>query len=111
MGCLRWSPDLTLQRESLLELGLDLRPRLRAPALVQHRTQDAIDAEPGAVRHFPGMGSLAANGRKRRDREVRAGKRNGSPRSRCRTRHGLTRGPVAPQDWSLDGERGRAGSY
>src|SRR6266849_168830 len=39
--------DLTLQREGLLERGLDLRPRLRAPALVQHRTQDAVDAEPG----------------------------------------------------------------
>ncbi len=26
-------------------------------------------------------------------------------------RHGLTRGPVAQQDWSLHGERGRSGSY
>ena len=26
-------------------------------------------------------------------------------------RDGLTRGPVAPQDWSLHGERGRSGSY
>ena len=39
-------PDLTPQRERLLELGLDL-PRLRAPVLVQHRVQDAVDAEPG----------------------------------------------------------------
>ncbi len=37
---------LNRQRERLRELGLDLRPRLRAPTLVQHRTQDAVDAEP-----------------------------------------------------------------
>src|SRR5712691_1805007 len=53
------APDLTLQREGLLKLDLDLRPRLRAPALVQHRAQDAVDAEPGmpeaavGVVHFP----------------------------------------------------------
>ena len=40
------APDLTLQREGLLELSLDLRPRLRAPALVEHRAQKAIDAQP-----------------------------------------------------------------
>jgi hypothetical protein len=29
------------------ELGLDLSPRLRAPARVEHHPKDAIDAEPG----------------------------------------------------------------
>src|SRR5882672_3390617 len=51
--------DLAPEREGLLELGLDLRPGVRAPALVQHRTQDAVDAELGVpeagvgVVHFP----------------------------------------------------------
>src|SRR5437016_5206716 len=40
-------PDLVPKRERLLELGLDLRPRLGAPARVQHHAQDAVDAEPG----------------------------------------------------------------
>ncbi len=40
-------PNLTPQRERLRELDLDLRPRLSAPALVQHRAEDAVDAEPG----------------------------------------------------------------
>src|SRR5439155_7827568 len=40
------APDLTPQRERPLELGLDLRPSLRAPTRVQHQTQDAVDAEP-----------------------------------------------------------------
>ena len=37
----------------------DQAPRLRAPSLVQHRAQDAVDAEPGVpeagvgVDHFP----------------------------------------------------------
>ena len=41
------APDLDPERERLLELGPELRPRLGAPALVQHRAQDAVDAEPG----------------------------------------------------------------
>jgi hypothetical protein len=41
------SPDLAPERERFLELGLDLRPRLRAPALVQHHAKQAMDAEPG----------------------------------------------------------------
>jgi len=36
------APDLTPQRERLGELGLHLRPRLRAPALVQYRDDDLI---------------------------------------------------------------------
>src|SRR5437899_3210909 len=54
------APDLTPQRERLLELDADVLPRLRAPALVQDRAQDAVDAEPGGcseagvgVVHFP----------------------------------------------------------
>jgi hypothetical protein len=43
-------PNLTPQRERLLELGLDLRPRLRAPARVQHHAQHTVDAEPGVPR-------------------------------------------------------------
>ena len=34
------------QRERLLELDADLRPRLRAPVRVQHHAHDAVDAEP-----------------------------------------------------------------
>jgi hypothetical protein len=41
------APDLAPQRERLLELDSDLRPRLRAAARVQHHAQDAVDAEPG----------------------------------------------------------------
>ena len=37
----------TPQRKRVPELDPDLPPRLRAPALVQHRAQDAVDAEPG----------------------------------------------------------------
>jgi hypothetical protein len=44
------APDLTLQLECLLELGFDLRPRLRSPSSVRHRAQDAVDAEPGCQR-------------------------------------------------------------
>src|SRR5262249_2446325 len=48
----RWlnhaAPDLAPQRERLPELDPDLRPRLRAPVLVEHHTQHAVDAEPGA---------------------------------------------------------------
>src|SRR2546428_2233888 len=51
-------PDLTPERERLLELGLDLRPRLRAPALVQHRAQDAVDSEPGMPEAGVGLGHL-----------------------------------------------------
>src|SRR2546425_3521314 len=40
------APDLDPQRQRLLELGLDLWPRLRAPARVPHRAQDAVDAKP-----------------------------------------------------------------
>ena len=38
--------NLTPQRERLFELGLYVRPRLRAPARVQHHAQDAVNAEP-----------------------------------------------------------------
>src|SRR5437870_7334681 len=41
------APNLTPQRDSSPKLDPDLRPRLRAPSLVQHHAQDAIDAEPG----------------------------------------------------------------
>src|SRR5207249_2277586 len=34
------APDLAPQRQRLLELGLNLWPRLRAPARVPHRAQD-----------------------------------------------------------------------
>jgi hypothetical protein len=44
------APKLTLQRERSLELGPDLRPRLRAPARLQHHVQHAVDAEPGCQR-------------------------------------------------------------
>ena len=53
------APNLTPERERRLELGPDLRPRLRVPARGQHRAQDAVDAEPGVpetgvgVVHFP----------------------------------------------------------
>jgi hypothetical protein len=40
-------PDLAPERERLRELGLHLRPRLRAPACVEHCAEQAIDAEPG----------------------------------------------------------------
>jgi hypothetical protein len=40
-------PNLTPERQRLRDLGLDLRPRLRAPVRVQHHAQDAVDAEPG----------------------------------------------------------------
>jgi hypothetical protein len=40
-------PNLTPERQRLRELGLDLRPRLRASARVQHHPQDAVDVEPG----------------------------------------------------------------
>ena len=41
------APDLAPQRQRLLELGLDLWPRLRTPARLHHHAQDAVDAEPG----------------------------------------------------------------
>ena len=41
------APNLTPERERLLELGFDLRPRLSTPARLQHHAQDAVDAEPG----------------------------------------------------------------
>src|SRR2546428_10123185 len=53
------APDLAPQRQRLLELGLDLWPRLRAPARTEHDPDDAVDAEPrvpeagGGVVHFP----------------------------------------------------------
>src|SRR5713101_5423139 len=53
------APDLAPERERLLELGLDLRPGLRAPALVQHRAQDAVDSEPGMPEAGVGLGHPA----------------------------------------------------
>src|SRR2546428_13289399 len=41
------SAHLAPKRERPPELDPYLRPRLRAPALVQHRAQDAVNAEPG----------------------------------------------------------------
>src|SRR5215510_4169428 len=41
------TPDLAPQRERSPELDAPDGPRLRAPALVQHHAQDAVDAEPG----------------------------------------------------------------
>ena len=40
------APDLAPQRDRSLELDPDLGPRLRAPARLQHRAQDAVDTEP-----------------------------------------------------------------
>jgi hypothetical protein len=40
------APDLAPKRERLRELNSDLRPRLRAPARLQHHAQNAVDAEP-----------------------------------------------------------------
>ena len=59
------APDLTLQRERFRELGLDLRPRLRAPACVEHHAQNAIDAEPGVPEpydHIPRFRGCPSNG-------------------------------------------------
>src|SRR5215471_3695043 len=44
------APNLTPQRERPPELDPDLSPRLRAPACLQHHTEDAVDAEPGCQR-------------------------------------------------------------
>jgi hypothetical protein len=41
------TPDLAPERERPPELDANLRPRLRAPARVQHHAQDTVDAEPG----------------------------------------------------------------
>ena len=40
------APNLSPQRERSLELGPNLRSRLRAPARTQHHAQHAVDAEP-----------------------------------------------------------------
>jgi hypothetical protein len=53
------------QRERLLELDPDLRPRLRASARAQQHAQDAVDAEPGvpeAYDHIPRFRGRPSNG-------------------------------------------------
>ncbi len=52
------APDLAPQRERLPELDPDLRPRLRAPARLQHHAQNAADAEPGAPEAGVDVGHL-----------------------------------------------------
>ena len=47
--------NLAPQRERSPELDPDLRPRLRAPARVEHRAQDAVDAEPGVPKARVGV--------------------------------------------------------
>ena len=53
------APDLAPQRKRSLELDADLRPRLCAPACLQHHAQDAFDAEPGMPE--AGVGGIHAN--------------------------------------------------
>src|SRR4029453_5472973 len=54
------APDLTPQRKRLPELDPDHSPRLRAPPRVQHRAQDAVDAEPGVPEAGVGVDHLSA---------------------------------------------------
>jgi hypothetical protein len=53
------APDLAPQRERPLELDADLRPGFRAPMLVQHYSEDAVDAEPGVPEAGVGVGHRA----------------------------------------------------
>src|SRR2546428_13334749 len=53
------APDLAPQRQRLLELGLDLWPRLRAPARTEHDPDDAVDAEPRVPEAGGGVGFLS----------------------------------------------------
>jgi hypothetical protein len=81
------TPDLAPQRERPLELDPDPRPRLRAPARLQHHAQDAVDAEPGVPEAVVGqaMSNLAhvapaGNGGVTRRRNA-----EGRPSVSCRT--------------------------
>src|SRR5438552_16539175 len=81
------APDLAPQRERLPELDPHYRPRLRAPSLVQHHPQDAVDAEPGVPEAGVGqaMNNLAhvapaGNGGVTRRRNA-----EGRPSVSCRT--------------------------
>src|SRR5262249_6927584 len=46
---------ISLRTASLPELDPDHRPRLRAPARVQHRAQNAVDVEPGMQESGTGL--------------------------------------------------------
>src|SRR5206468_1035626 len=83
------APDLALQRERSLELDPDLRPRLGAPARLQHHAQDVVDAEPGVpgagVAHFPHLFCIIqkapGEGGRGRARESRSSRLAGSEES------------------------------
>src|SRR2546425_13306191 len=84
------APYLAPQRERLPELGLDLRPCLRAPALVEHCAQEAVDAEPRVTEASVGVAHLVfgplgstVSGRQRRTGSGAPTFRSASRATRC----------------------------
>src|SRR5437870_13853137 len=79
--------------EVVIFRGLDLWPRLRAPARLQHHAQDAVDAKPRVPEALVGVALFVhfVSGPRGPDPSARA-----TERSRSRRLNGLCRYPTAP---------------